>query len=124
MRRLLIAASAVALFATPAMAADDIMAGYYGNTAISSGGMFEAHTHYRADHTFDLSANALGQTYTFKGTWVIDDKGQLCRTYVGAAPPNAPNPLCIPAEAHKVGDTWTVTMGGNTRTITLKAGVQ
>jgi hypothetical protein len=124
MRKILIAASALALFASPAMAADDIMAGYYGNTVISSGGMIESHTHYRADHTFDVSATAMGQAYNFKGTWAIDDKGQLCRTYADPAPPNSPNPLCIPAEAHKVGDSWTVTMGTQTRNLTMKAGVQ
>src|SRR6185436_19092158 len=53
MRRVLIAASAIALFAMPTFAADDIMTGFYGNTVVSTGGMFEAHTHYRADHTFD-----------------------------------------------------------------------
>ena len=124
MRTILLAASALTLLVVPALAADDVMAGYYGNTAVVTGGMFESHTHYRADHTFDVSANAFGQTYSFKGTWAIDDKGQLCRTYVGGAPPNSPNTLCVPAQAHKVGDTWTVTMNGNTRTITLKAGVE
>ena len=124
MRSILLAVSAVTLLAAPAFAADDIMSGYYGNTAIATGGMLESHTHYRADHSFDVSASVMGQTYAFKGTWAIDAKGQLCRTYADPAPPNTPNPLCTPAEAHKVGDTWTVTMGSNTRTITLKAGIQ
>jgi hypothetical protein len=35
-----------------------------------------------------------------------------------------PNPLCIPAEAHKVGDAWSVTINGQTRNLTLKAGVE
>jgi hypothetical protein len=124
MHKILIATSVFALCATPVFAADDVMAGFYGNTAVASGGMVESHTHYRADHTFDVSATAMGQSYNFKGTWAIDGSGQLCRTYVGGAPPNSPNPLCTPIEAHKVGDTWTVTMNGNTRTVTLKAGVQ
>jgi len=34
--------------------------------------------------------------------------------------PGAPNPTCVPATAHKVGDTWTA--GG--RTITLVQGIQ
>jgi hypothetical protein len=124
MRKILIATSVFALCATPVFAADDVMAGFYGNTAVASGGMIESHTHYRADHTFDITAHAMGTDYVFKGTWKIDDKGQLCRTYADPAPPNTPNPLCTPIEAHKVGDTWTVTMNGNTRTITLKAGIQ
>jgi hypothetical protein len=124
MRRILLAVSALTLLAAPAVAADDMMAGFYGNTAIVTGGMVESHTHYRADHTFDVSATAMGMSYNFKGTWKIDDKGQLCRTYADPAPPNTPNPLCTPAEAHKVGDTWTVTANGNTRTVTLKAGIE
>ena len=124
MRKIFLGLSILALGAAPALAADDIMTGYYGNTVVSSGGMFTANTHYRADHSFDVVGSGMGMTKTFKGTWAIDGKGQLCRTYADPAPPNTPNPLCIPAEAHKVGDTWTVTMGGNTRTITMKAGVQ
>ncbi|HUO89057.1 MAG TPA: hypothetical protein VMU08_07775 [Rhizomicrobium sp.] len=124
MQKFLIAASALALCAGPALAGDDVMAGFFGNTAVVTGGMVESHTHYRADHTFDVTATAMGQNYVFKGTWAIDAKGQLCRTYADPAPPNATNPLCTPIEPHKVGDSWTVTMNGNTRTVTLKAGVQ
>jgi hypothetical protein len=124
MRKILIAASALALCAGPAFAADDVMAGYYGNTLVATGGIAESHTHYKADHTFDLTATAMGQNYSFKGTWAIDAKGELCRTYADPAPPNTPNPLCTPIAAHKVGDTWSMTMNGNTRTLTLKAGIQ
>ncbi|HVE05360.1 MAG TPA: hypothetical protein VNB30_15005 [Rhizomicrobium sp.] len=115
--------SALAIAATPALAADDIMAGFYGNTVISAGGMLESHTHYRADHTFDVTATAMGRSFNAKGTWKIDDKGQLCRTYE-TAPPGMPNPLCIPAEPHKIGDSWSVTFNGRARTMTLKAGVE
>jgi hypothetical protein len=124
MNKILIAVSALALCAGPAFAADDVMAGYYGNTVIATGGIAESHTHYKADHTFDLTATAMGQNYSFKGTWAIDAKGELCRTYADPAPPNTPNPFCTPFAAHKVGDTWTMTMNGNTRTLTLKAGIQ
>jgi hypothetical protein len=123
MKRSLIVASILTLAGAPAFASDDMMAGYYGNTVIAAGGVIESHTHYRADHTFDLTASAMGQTFNGKGTWKIDDKGQLCRTYE-TAPPGMPNPLCIPAEAHKPGDTWTVTVNGQTRNMTMKAGVQ
>lgn len=123
MRRILIAASTLALLAVAAAAGDDPMAGYYGNTVVASGGMIESHTHYRADHTFDLTASAMGQNYVFKGTWSLAN-GQLCRKYDDPAPPRTPNPLCTPVEAHKVGDSWTMTMNGSSRTLTLKAGVQ
>ena len=125
MRRILIAASVFALLGGTALASDDdTMSGFYGNTAVSSGGMLEAHTHYRADHTFDVAASGMGQTFNGKGTWALDGKGNVCRTFE-VAPPMGPNPSCGPIAAHKVGDTWTVTgADGNTRTLTLKAGIQ
>src|SRR5664279_3898737 len=54
MKSLLSAASMAVLCAAPALAAEDVMAGFYGNTAVSTGGSIEIHTHYRADHTFDF----------------------------------------------------------------------
>ena len=123
MRTPIIVASIFVLSSASALAADDIMAGYYGNTVVSVGGVLESHTHYRADHTFDVSASAMGQSFNDKGTWAIDDKGQLCRTYE-KPPPGFPNPLCIPAEAHKVGDSWTVSVNGQTRNMSMKAGIQ
>lgn len=124
MRILLIAAAAFAL-GTASAAAADAMAGYYGNTVIATGGMAETHAHYRADHTFDVVGSMMGMSKTFQGTWAIDGKGQLCRTYTGDLPPGLPsNPFCTPWDAHKVGDTWTVTMNGSTRDLKMVAGVQ
>jgi hypothetical protein len=123
MRTTLILATAAALSVAPALAADDMMSGYYGNTVVSVGGMLESHTHYRADHTFDVTATAMGQSFNGKGTWAIDDKGQLCRTYE-TPPPGITNPLCIPAEMHKIGDSWTATVNGQTRNMSMKAGIQ
>ena len=127
MRSILIAATALAVIATPALAADDVMAGLYGNTVIVSGGMVETHSHYRADKTFDVSASFMGSDYKYSGTWEI--KGdQICRTFVGGMPPNTTNPNCSPLAAlagHKVGETWDVTTPkGDKRTLTAKAGVQ
>jgi len=110
--------------AGPAAAADDVMANFFGNTAVSTGGIAEVHTHYRPDHSFDMVASRLGFSRTFKGTWAIDGKGNLCRTFVGDVPPDTPNPLCLPAAPHKVGDTWTIDMNGSQRTVTLKAGIE
>ena len=124
MRTILIA-SAFMIAATPGFAADDIMADYYGNTVVSTGGMAEVHTHYKADKTFDLTGSMMGMSRSFKGTWALDGKGQICRTFVGDMPPNTTNPNCGPIAARKVGETWTVTTpNGSTRTITLKAGIQ
>jgi hypothetical protein len=122
MKRFLIAA--FALCATPALAADDVMASYYGNTVISTGGASEARSHYRADHSFDMTGSMMGMSKSFKGTWALDGKGNLCRTFEGELPPNTTNPLCTPIAAHKIGDTWTLDANGQTRTVTLKAGIQ
>ena len=123
MRNLMIAASLIALCAVPAWASDDIMAGYYGNTVVGTSAMGESHTHYKADHTFDVTLSSMMGSRSTKGTWKIDEKDQLCRTYE-QAPPGMPNPLCIPATAHKAGDSWTITFNGQTRDLTMKAGIQ
>ena len=124
MTRFLIAASIAALCVTPALAADDVMANTYGNTVVSTGGMSEVRSHYRADHSFDMVGSMMGMSKTFKGTWALDGKGNLCRTFDGETPPNTTNPLCTPVAAHKVGETWTVDANGSMRTVTLKAGIQ
>ena len=126
MRKVLLAASALAFMATPAFAADEL-AGAYGNTVISSGGMVDIHSHYRADKTFDVAASFMGSDYKYNGTWEI--KGdQICRTFIGDLPPNTTNPNCSPLAAlagHKVGETWGYTTPkGDKRTLTIKAGVQ
>ena len=121
MKRLLLAASLAVLGAAPALAADDVMAGFYGNTAVATGGPAEIHAHYRADHTFDFVASMMLMSRTFKGTWALDGKGNICRTFVGDVPPGTTNPNCVPVAARKVGDTWKSQDG--TRTITLKAGI-
>ena len=115
----LVAIGAVA--ATPAWAGDDdVMAGYYGNTAVVTGGRAETHTVYSADHTFVMTVPAYGME--FKGTWTLDGSN-LCRTFE-VPPPGVDNPVCAPVEAHKVGDTWTVDSGDDARTFTLVLGVQ
>jgi len=124
MRKFLIAASVAALCVTPAFAGDDVMANTYGNTVVSTGGMSEIHTHYRADHSFDMAASMMGMSKSYKGTWALDGKSNLCRTFDGEAPPGTANPLCTPIAAHKLGDTWTMTVNGQARTITLKPGIQ
>jgi hypothetical protein len=123
MKNILLFACALAL-ATPACAAgDDVMQSFFGNTLVVSGGMVDSYTHFKPDHTFDATASVLGARIVRKGTWNIDDKGQLCRT-LEDPPAGAPNPLCFAIAAHKPGDSWTITVNGNTRTLTLKAGIQ
>jgi hypothetical protein len=119
MNRFLFAAAAFALSTSFAFA-DDIMASRYGNTTVATGGMAETHSVYDPDHTFVMKAPAFG--LEFKGTWAIQG-ANLCRIFE-APPPGVTNPLCTPAEAHKVGDSWTVTNGDETRTVTLVQGLQ
>ena len=104
MTKYLVAASLAALFAAPAFAADDPMAGFYGNTIVSKGGSATLRTHYRADHTFDFTGSMVFLSKTFRGTWALDGKGKLCRTYIGDPPPDTPNPSCIPCVPRKIGD--------------------
>lgn len=105
----------------PAVAGDDdVMVGYYGNTAITTGGRAETHSVYSPDHTFVMKVPSFG--LEFKGTWAVNG-ATLCRTF-DSPPPGATNPLCTPIAAHKIGDTWTVTSGDQTRTVTLVQGVQ
>ena len=118
MRALVLGAAAL-LVSTSLAFADDIMAGYYGNTIISKSAMGEVHSHYKADHTFDGTASGALGSMALKGTWAFDDKGQLCRTY-DTPPPGISNPFCTPWAAHKVGDSWTM----SDRSITLAPGIQ
>jgi hypothetical protein len=120
MRRILIAAAVVAISCTAAQAGSDVMTNFYGNTAVSTGGIAESHSYYRPDHTFTMKVPSFG--VEFKGSWSVDN-GTLCRTFE-KAPPGVTNPLCTPVVAHNVGDTWTVTVDGKTRTVTLVAGIQ
>jgi hypothetical protein len=98
-------------------AADDPMATAYGNTivTVSANGM-EAHTQYNADHTF--SGIVPSMSYQYKGTWSIDDKGQLCRVFDPPVPGRS-NPDCDMPGTHAVGDKWTTADGG---TATLVQG--
>jgi len=116
MRSVLFGIACSACFAVSAWAADDVMTGFYGNTAVATGGAAETHWNYSADHSFVMKVPAFG--VEFKGTWAVKDT-QLCRTF-DSPPPGVANPLCTPIEAHKVGDTWKA----GDRTVTLAKGVQ
>lgn len=109
-----------AAFAGSEATSDDLMAGYYGNTTISTGGRAEVHFHYNSDHTFVLEVPAYAME--FKGTWAV--KGStICFDYE-IPPPGIDNPDCSPLVPHKVGDSWTETSDGRTRKLTLVAGAQ
>lgn len=115
LHKLVLGLACAVVCATPVVA-EDVMAGFYGNTAIATGGMAEAHWIYAADHTFVMKVPLFG--VEFKGTWNVSQT-TLCRTF-DTPPPNVTNPLCSPIAAHKVGDTWQI----EGRTITLVKGIQ
>jgi|ERR1700690_2346074 hypothetical protein len=118
MRLFLLGAAALFAAASSASAGDDPMATTYGNTlvSVSSGGL-ESHTYYNADHTFTGKVPSLG--FEYKGTWSIDDNGQLCRTFDPPVPGRT-NPDCGTLENHAVGEKWTASDGAS---ITLVQGV-
>jgi hypothetical protein len=115
-----IASVAFPAFATPATSPDDPMSGYYGNTAISTGGMAEVHILYNQDHTFVMNVPAYA--LRFKGTWTLTGS-TLCFNY-DVPPPGVTNPDCGPVVAHKVGDSWTEKADDGERKLTLVAGAQ
>jgi hypothetical protein len=53
--RVFVLGAAALLASTSLASANDIMAGYYGNTLIATTAASQIHIHYRADHTFDAS---------------------------------------------------------------------
>lgn len=121
--RFILTISAALLMSSSAFAADDIMASTYGNTVVGKTAMFESHTHYNADHTFTASYSAMMGSMDAKGTWSIDGTGKLCRQFE-TAPPGAPNPLCVPWAAHKLGDNWQTKSANSTADVSLVAGIK
>jgi hypothetical protein len=115
MRWILAIPVALALSAAPAIA-QETMSPYFGNTVISKGNGPEVHTNYNADGT--VTGKIIGMKLTLKGTWKVEGD-QLCLTYT-PPPPTVRNPICVPNEEHKIGDTW---MSGK-RTVTLVQGIQ
>jgi len=108
--------AAAFVLATSAAFADDIMASRYGNTTMTTDAKgVVTKIYYKSDGTFTgKQANQ-----SFSGTWKLDASNMLCLTF-SVALPGLTNPTCVPASAHKVGDSW----GGNGRTVTLLAGIQ
>src|SRR5579871_3452871 len=124
MRAIVIAVAIMAGAANAAMA-DDLMANYYGNTVVTKSPNGESHSHDKKDGTMDAVLSGPMGSVTLTGTWRVDASGELCRTYANV-PAMLPiqNPLCTPWATHKVGDTWTITIGGQSRSASLVQGIQ
>lgn len=94
--------AAVLAAATPAIAQDDLMAGYYGNTlTINIQDAWHGKLFINADKTYSMT----GDNGDSKGTWKLDGK-KFCFTQVDPKP-DADTPTCSEfAKAYKVGDKW------------------
>jgi hypothetical protein len=117
--KLILAAVAFAASVMVAVAAEDPMAGRYGNTVVTTtaDGKEAGRTYYNADGTFSRKTPA-GEV---KGTWKLDGD-KLCLTQTEPAPPAGAAATCIPAHGgKKVGDSWDVTLPDGTK---LKATLQ
>lgn len=102
MRMLLGAVAALALSATAALAGDDVMASRFGNTTITSDASgASTKIYYESDHSF----TGVQGEQQLAGTWELKGS-QVCLTFTSDAPPGYPNPICAPASAHEVGETW------------------
>lgn len=114
MRAVIVGIAATLALSASALAGEEMMAGYFGNTVIAKSSAGELHVRYKPDHTFTGKAKGPTGNYDVSGTWELNAQGTLCRKYTtnGSGqdlPPGTPNPYCAPVQSHKVGDSWTVT---------------
>src|SRR3569832_1624625 len=123
MRAVVLGAILSLALALPAFAEEDVRAARYGNTT-DSGDAKGIHSkiYYSADHSFKAAIADL----QVHGTWKVEN-GNVCLPFVDPPanlPSTFPNPACLPVAAHKVGDKWTGTVSGDTRQVSLVAGIQ
>jgi hypothetical protein len=117
-KRIGLALAAVALVTTAAIAGDEVMAPYVGNTlsATDSAGRVTK-VYYGADHTWA----AVGPQGRSKGTWSIQNGNELCVKQSEPKPPeNIEAPPCLKVEPRKVGESWLWTPPGATGPMTLR----
>jgi hypothetical protein len=80
---------AALLASTSLGSADDIMAGYYGNTLVATTAESQIHIHYRADHTFDASGTDAAGPIAFKGMWTPRRPRPIRSAKIGPHTPSA-----------------------------------
>ncbi len=119
MKRILMAAAAVALSASLAMAADDPMANRYGNTTVVTNAKGEVtKLMYNKDGTVTV-VNPDGSKAT--GKWAVKE-GKLCITPDSG--PMAGKEQCNPFDpSKKAGDSWEITTADGSKVkVALVAG--
>lgn len=121
MKRIALAAAAVALSASGALA-EDLFAVAYGNTVTQTmPDGSKTMIYVNADKTWEQHTGG----HVVKGTYAWKDASHACFTVTDPAPKDPANATnCNQIEGnHKVGDTWTETMeNGQTMTMSITAG--
>lgn len=104
MKRALLILAGFYLSIGPALAADDPLAAFYGNTVVvKAAGGSETRIHYKDDQTYSLSDTERGDA---SGTWAIEGD-KLCMAQTEPKPAEGQEKLCVPSPAgKKVGDSW------------------
>ncbi len=102
MKRILMVAAAFAL--TSAVAYADNLAGYYGNTVITTAPDGKVtKSKVKADHTY---SSVMPDGTAASGTWAWKVEPEACFTQVTPAPAADYKPCCTKIDPHKVGDKW------------------
>lgn len=96
----------------------DMLAAFYGNTLVTLDGGIKAYFYYNPDHTFTGKVPAF--LFVLKGTWNVNDKGELCRVF-DPLPPTITNPDCGPLLVHQIDETASDKTGHRER---LVAGIR
>ena len=118
MKRMIVAATAAALFCTPALAGDPFAIAY-GNTVtqtLPNGAVMTIYVN--PDKTWEQHMGAK----VMKGTYAWKDDSHVCFTVTDPAPTDpSKSTMCneIKDEGHKVGDSWTETLPNNGGTMTV-----
>jgi hypothetical protein len=111
----LLSAIAIAATSVPALAQDDLMAGYYGNTlTINIQDMWHGKLFINADHTYSMD----GDNGPSKGSWTLEGSKFCFRQVDPKADPDTPTCSNF-AKAYKVGDKW-----ANTDSNQIEAGLE
>ncbi len=110
--------AALPFIVTKALAGNDVLVNFYGNTLISMDGGIKSYFWYKPDHTFTGSVPAY--YLALKGTWSQSADGTICRVFDPPLP-TMDNPDCGPMLVHNVGDVESDANGHREK---LVAGVQ
>ncbi len=104
MKRFVLATAALLLLTGTAQA--DPFQNLYGNTvSITTPDGKTSKAHVNADMTWDRQ---MADGTMLKGTFAWQDPSTVCFTQTDPAPKPGTGPNCTKVDAHKVGDTWTV----------------